>query len=89
MKNNLTTGAWQHNIGCPIKIVLVSTSDVHRRTLSHATDFNCNGLNDLPLVRELCLVPMTDFDHDRSQVTNRNKPKEIAAQMRHRENALP
>ncbi len=28
MKNDLTTGAWQHNIGCPIKIVLVSTSDV-------------------------------------------------------------
>jgi hypothetical protein len=27
MKNDLTTGAWQHDIGCPIKIVLVSTSD--------------------------------------------------------------
>ncbi len=30
-----------------------------------------------------------DFDHDRSQVTNRNKPKEIAAHTKHRENALP
>ncbi len=28
MKNDLTTGAWQRNIGCPIKIVLVSTSHV-------------------------------------------------------------
>jgi hypothetical protein len=28
MKNDLTTGAWQHNIGCPsISIVLLSTSD--------------------------------------------------------------
>jgi hypothetical protein len=27
MKNDLTTGAGQHDIGCPIKIVLVSTSD--------------------------------------------------------------
>ncbi len=28
MKNDLTTGAWQHDVGCPIKIFLVSTSDV-------------------------------------------------------------
>jgi hypothetical protein len=28
MKNNLTTGAWQHDIGCPISITLLSTSDV-------------------------------------------------------------
>ncbi len=28
MKNDLTTGAWQHNIGCPISITLLSTSDV-------------------------------------------------------------
>jgi hypothetical protein len=27
MKNDLPTGAWQHNIGCPISIVLFSTSD--------------------------------------------------------------
>jgi hypothetical protein len=27
MKNDLTTGAWQHDIGCPIKIVLFSISD--------------------------------------------------------------
>jgi hypothetical protein len=27
MKNDLTTGAWQHDIGCPISIVLLSTSD--------------------------------------------------------------
>jgi hypothetical protein len=26
-KNDLTTGAWQHNIGCPISIILLSTSD--------------------------------------------------------------
>ena len=43
--------------------------------MSCTTDFDRNGLNDLPLVRGLCLVPMMDFDHDRSQVTNRNKPK--------------
>jgi hypothetical protein len=61
----------------------------HRRTLSHATDFDRNGLNDLPLIGGLCLIPMTDFDHDRSQVTNRNKPKGTAAQTMHQENALP
>ncbi len=27
MKNDLITGAWQHNIGCPISITLLSTSD--------------------------------------------------------------
>jgi hypothetical protein len=27
MKNDLTIGAWQHNVGCPIRIVLASTSD--------------------------------------------------------------
>ncbi len=27
MKNDLTTRAWQHNIGCPISITLLSTSD--------------------------------------------------------------
>ncbi len=47
------------------------------------------GLHDLPLIGGLCLVPMTDFDHDRPQVTNRNKPKNIVAQTRHRKNALP
>jgi hypothetical protein len=47
------------------------------------------GLNDLPLIGGLCLVPMTDFDHDESQDTNRSKPKETAVQMRHQENALP
>jgi hypothetical protein len=30
MKNDLTTGAWQHDIGCPISIVSFSTSDVCR-----------------------------------------------------------
>jgi hypothetical protein len=28
MKNDLTTRAWQHNIGCPISVTLLSTSDV-------------------------------------------------------------
>jgi hypothetical protein len=27
MKIDLTTGAWQHDIGCPISITLLSTSD--------------------------------------------------------------
>jgi hypothetical protein len=36
LKNDLTTGAWQHDIGCPISIVLLSTSDDLRAT----TDFN-------------------------------------------------
>jgi hypothetical protein len=27
MKKDLTTGAWQHDIGCPIKIVLFLISD--------------------------------------------------------------
>jgi hypothetical protein len=47
------------------------------------------GLNDLPLIGGLCLLPMTNFDHDRSQVTNKNKPKETAAHTKHLENALP
>jgi hypothetical protein len=28
MKNDLTTGAWQHDIGCTISIIFLSTSDV-------------------------------------------------------------
>ncbi len=32
MKNDLNTGAWQHNIGCPISIILFSTSDVDPKT---------------------------------------------------------
>jgi hypothetical protein len=61
----------------------------YRRTLSCTTDFNRKGLNDLPLIRGLCLVPMMDFDHDGSQNTNRSKPKETAVQTRHRESVLP
>jgi hypothetical protein len=30
MKNDLTTRAWQHDIGCPISIVLLSISDDDR-----------------------------------------------------------
>ncbi len=26
--NDITTGAWQEDIGCPIKIILFSSSDV-------------------------------------------------------------
>jgi hypothetical protein len=28
MKHDLTTGTWQDDTGCPISIILVSTSDV-------------------------------------------------------------
>jgi hypothetical protein len=28
MKNDLTTGTWQDDIGCPINIILLCTSDV-------------------------------------------------------------
>jgi hypothetical protein len=36
--NDLTTGAWQHNIGYPISIVLLSTSDaIMTKTTSSAT----------------------------------------------------
>ncbi len=33
MKNDLTTGTWQDNPGCPINITLVSTSDVDQMLL--------------------------------------------------------
>ncbi len=33
MKNDLTAGAWQHDIGCPISITLLSTSDELDKTL--------------------------------------------------------
>jgi hypothetical protein len=52
-------------------------------------DFNRKGLNDLPLIGGLCLVPMMDFDHDGSQDTNRSKPKETAVQTKHQEDVLP
>ena len=32
MKNDLATRAWQHDIGCPISITLLSTSDVLLKT---------------------------------------------------------
>jgi hypothetical protein len=57
--------------------------------LSNTTDFDRKGLNDLPLIGGLCLVPMADFDHDGSQDTNRSKPKETATQMKHQEDLLP
>ncbi len=38
MKNDLTTKAWQHDIGCPISITLLSTSDV-------AVDMSCCGVH--------------------------------------------
>ncbi len=36
MKNDLTTGAWQHDIGCPISITLLSTSDGCCRVIAAA-----------------------------------------------------
>ncbi len=33
MENDLTTGAWQHDIGCPISITLLSTSDIRSPTV--------------------------------------------------------
>ncbi len=35
MKNDLTTGAWQHDIGCPISITLLSTSDEQDQPYPH------------------------------------------------------
>ncbi len=35
MKHDLTTGTWQDDTGCPISIILVTTSDVgDRRVLN-------------------------------------------------------
>jgi hypothetical protein len=35
MKDDLTTGAWQHNIGCAISITLFFTSDIlYKKKLS-------------------------------------------------------
>ncbi len=42
MKNDLTTGARQHNIGCPIKIVLVSTSDEVNLTSGNVETLSLN-----------------------------------------------
>ena len=41
MKNDLTIGAWQHDVGCPIKITLVSTSDGGIQSPLHV---RCNAL---------------------------------------------
>ena len=41
MKNDLTTGAWQHNIGCPISITLISTSDVGKEMKDVRLAFKC------------------------------------------------
>ncbi len=45
-KNDLTTGAWQHNIGCPISIVLLSTSDVHALRLNHSLAMESQSTQD-------------------------------------------
>jgi hypothetical protein len=43
-KNDLTTRAWQHDIGCPISIVLLSTSDA----ATHQVDtIDCTGPNSV------------------------------------------
>jgi len=36
MKHDLTTGTWQDDTGCPISIILVTTSDVGDRKLASA-----------------------------------------------------
>jgi hypothetical protein len=55
MKNDLTTGAWQHDIECPISITFLSTSDVvvltmqkkmglheeHMQVLARPTESRC------------------------------------------------
>jgi len=45
MKHDLTTGTWQDNNGCPISIIMVTTSDV-----SQIWGYLCggNGMNVLP-----------------------------------------
>ncbi len=43
------------------------------------------GLNDLPLIIGLCLVPMTDFDHNGAQNTNRSKQENSGADKASRE----
>jgi hypothetical protein len=46
MKNDLTTGAWQQDIGCPIKIVLVFTSDASSREAKVGTDWQQECLRE-------------------------------------------
>ena len=54
MKHDLTTGTWQDDTGCPISIILVSTSDVGRFeftgncTLPSAA--SVHGMGTMPLV---------------------------------------
>jgi hypothetical protein len=47
MKNNLITRAWQHNIGCPIKIVLVPLLMIQRGVDANAHAGMRKGMGDL------------------------------------------
>ncbi len=40
MKNDLTTGAWQDNFGCPINIILFCTSDVACMAMDNASMYS-------------------------------------------------
>jgi hypothetical protein len=39
MKHDLTTGTWQDDTGCPISIILVTTSDAELDSPSYRTIF--------------------------------------------------
>jgi len=58
MKHGLTTGTWQDDTGCPISIILVSTSDDRQyqaleRTLGWMLEESTHWTNELRDVRNL------------------------------------
>ena len=53
MKQDLTTGTWQDDTGCPISIILVSTSDAHLAVLIHECAPGCLALHAPPSCHQL------------------------------------
>ncbi len=63
MKNDLTTGAWQHNIGCPISITLLSTSDVYTTYKLTYVD----ALGHLEYIGDIVIFLLFRIDGERSE----------------------
>jgi hypothetical protein len=79
MKNDLTTGAWQHDIGCSISIALLSTSDARARKKvepkqSIPQQYDRKG-NNLNISRSLRGCPQAQFFSHKNIKTYLSCPK--------------
>ncbi len=61
MKNDLTTKAWQQDIGCPISIVLLSTPDAAERQWFYIQQAVCKPQRATVQQHILCMGVLNDY----------------------------